>query len=93
MTPGELGRLGVQFEDGRYYHLLFLLEPGMLLCPSDMGSVRFAGMHGYHPSEPTADAALLASVPVDRGVSHITGIHDVLLEDAGLRERARALPA
>jgi hypothetical protein len=93
MTPGELGRLGVQFEDGRYYHLLFLLEPGMLLCPSDMGSARFAGMHGYHPSEPTADAVLLASVPVDRGVSHITGIHDVLLEDAGLRERARALPA
>jgi hypothetical protein len=57
----------------------------VLLCPSDMGAVRFAGMHGYHPSEPTADAVLLASVPVDRGVDHITGVHDVLLEDAGLR--------
>jgi hypothetical protein len=84
MTPAELARLGVAFDDGRYYHLLFLLKPGMLLCPSDMGSVRFAGMHGYHPSEPTADAVLLASVPVDRAVDHITGVHDVLLEDAGV---------
>jgi hypothetical protein len=31
---------------------------------------------------------LLSSVPVDRGVNHITGVHDVLLEDAGLREPA-----
>ena len=46
-------------------------------------------MHGYHPSEPTADAVLLASVAVDRGVDHITGVHDVLLEDAGLRQGAR----
>jgi hypothetical protein len=88
LSPAELQRLGVWFEDGRYYHLLFLMKPGMLLCPSDMGSVRFAGMHGYHPSEPTADAVLLASVPVDRGVDHITGVRDVLLEDVGVRPRA-----
>jgi hypothetical protein len=93
MSSAELQRLGVAFEDGRYYHLLFLLEPGMLLCPSDMGSVRFAGMHGYHPSEPTADAVLLASVPVDRGVNHITGVYDVLLDDAGIRPASRRAAA
>jgi hypothetical protein len=85
LTEAELQRLGVWFDDGRYYHLLFLMKPGVLLCPSDMGSVRFAGMHGYHPSEPTADAVLLASVSVDRGVDHITGVHAVLLEDLGIR--------
>jgi hypothetical protein len=53
-----------------------------------MGSVRFAGMHGYHPSEPTADAVLLASVPVDRKVDHITGVHAVLLEDLGIEAPA-----
>lgn len=88
LSEAELQRLGVWFEDGRYYHLLFLMKPGVLLTPSDMGSVRFAGMHGYHPSEPTADAVLLASVPVDRGVDHITGVHDVLLEDLGIRAPA-----
>jgi hypothetical protein len=84
MTPAELQRLGVWFEDGRYYHLLFLMKPGVLLSPSDMGSVRFAGMHGYHPSEPTADAVLLSTVPVDRSVDDITGVRGVLLEDLGL---------
>lgn len=84
MTPAELQRLGVWFEDGRYYHLLFLMKPGMLLSPSDMGTVRFAGMHGYHPSEPTADAVLLSTVPVDKAVDHITGVRGVLLEDLGL---------
>jgi type I phosphodiesterase/nucleotide pyrophosphatase len=80
----ELRRLGVWFDDGRYYHLLFLMKPGMLLSPSDMGSIRFAGMHGFHPSEPTADAVLLSTVPVGPSVDHITRIRDVLLEDAGI---------
>ena len=84
MTPAELQRLGVWFEDGRYYHLLFLMKPGMLLSPSDMGTVRFAGMHGYHPSEPTADAVLLSTVAGDKAVDHITGVRGVLLEDLGL---------
>jgi hypothetical protein len=66
------------------------MKPGVLLCPSHMGSVRFAGMHGYHPSEPTADAVLLASTAVDRSVDHITHVLDVLLDDQGL---GRAEPA
>ena len=90
MSERELQRLGVSFDDGRYYHLLFLMKPGVLLSPSDMGSVRFAGMHGYHPSEPTADAVLLATVPVDKKVDHITGVRGALLEDLGLATRERA---
>ena len=78
----ELERLGIWFDDDRYYHLLFLLKPGVLLCPSHMGSVRFAGMHGYHPSEPTCDAVLLATAPIARPADHITDIHAVLLDDA-----------
>jgi Type I phosphodiesterase / nucleotide pyrophosphatase len=84
LSPAELQRLGVWFDDGRYYHMLFLMKPGMLLSPSDMGAIRFAGMHGYHPSEPTADAVLLATHPVDKAVDHITGVHGALLEDLGL---------
>ncbi len=90
LGEAELRRLGVWFDDGRYYHLLFLMKPGMLLSPSDMGSIRFAGMHGYHPSEPTADAVLLSTVPVDPSVDHITGVHDLLLEDVGVLEPGRA---
>jgi Type I phosphodiesterase / nucleotide pyrophosphatase len=91
LDRAELSRLGVWFDDDRYYHQLFLMKPGMLLCPSHMGAIRFAGMHGYHPSEPTADAVLLASVPVERSVEHITDVHDVLLEDLGLLRRPAPL--
>ena len=90
MSERELQRLGVWFDNGRYYHMLFLMKPGMLLSPSDMGTVRFAGMHGYHPSEPTADAVLLASAPVDKAVDHIAGVRGALLEDLGLATRERA---
>ena len=84
LSRAELERLGIWFEDGRYYNLLFLAKPGLLISPSDMGRIRFAGMHGYHPSEPTADALLLASTPVEKAVDHITGVRSVLLEDLGL---------
>ena len=90
MSERELQRLGVSFDDGRYYDLLFLMKPGVLLSPSDMGTVRFAGMHGYHPSEPTADAVLLATAPVDKAVDHITGVRGALLEDLGLATREGA---
>jgi len=90
LSRTELERLGVWFDDGRYYHMLFLLKPGMLLSPSDMGSVRFAGMHGYHPSEPTADATLLASAPLERPVDHIVGVRDVLQADLELTVGAEA---
>jgi hypothetical protein len=95
LDRAELTRLGVWFDDDRYYQMLFLMKPGVLLSPSHMGSVRFAGMHGYHPSDPTADAVLLASAPVSRSVDHITHVHDLLLEDLGLLSRptAAAVPA
>jgi hypothetical protein len=83
LAEAELRRLGVWFDDGRYYHLLFVLKPGVLLSPSDMGAIRFAGMHGYHPSEPTADAVLLSSVPLEKPVEHIVDVHDLLLADLG----------
>ena len=90
MSPAELQQLGVWFDTNRYYDLMFLMKPGVLLSPSDMGTVRFAGMHGYHPSEPTADAVLLSTVPVDAAVTHITGVHSVLLEDLNLAVREHA---
>lgn len=84
----ELRELGVWFGDGRYGHLVFLLEPGGIILPSDMGRIPFAGMHGYHPSEPTTEAVLLASVPVAQKIDHITGIYDLILDDLGIRASA-----
>jgi hypothetical protein len=91
LSPAELQRLGVWFDDRRYYDLLFLAHPGLLLSPSDMGHVRFAGMHGYHPSEPTADAVLLSTFEVPARVDHITAVQRVILDDLELAPAACAV--
>jgi hypothetical protein len=90
LPEAELRNLGVWFDDGRYGHAVFLLHEGTILLPSDMGRVRFRGMHGYHPSEPTADAVFLASTPASEKVRHITGVLPILLRDLGLSDLARA---
>ena len=87
----ELTRLGVWFDDDRYYQLLFVMKPGVLLNPSDMGHFRFAGMHGFHPSDPTADAVLLSTTPLDKTVEHIAGVHDLLLAELGVAPPGEAV--
>ena len=87
----ELTRLGVWFDDDRYYQLLFVMKPGVLLNPSDMGHFRFAGMHGFHPSDPTADAVLLSTTPLDKRVEHIAGVHDLLLTELGVPPTGEAV--
>jgi hypothetical protein len=88
LPEAELRDLGVWFDDGRYGHAIFLLHEGTILLPSDMGRVRFGGMHGYHPSEPTADAVFLSSTPTRDKIRHITGVLPVLLQDLGLPGQA-----
>jgi predicted AlkP superfamily pyrophosphatase or phosphodiesterase len=51
LADEELTRFGCHFQDHRYGELFFLLNPGVLLCPSDLGVKPLAGMHGYDPSD------------------------------------------
>lgn len=82
LTEVELKGLGLDFDDDRYGHLVFLMNSGVLICPSDMGWVRFAGMHGFHPDEPESTAVLLSTEPIDASVEHIADVHDVIVADA-----------
>ena len=86
LSDEELSRLGILFPDRRYGEVIFLLSPGQIISSGDFngGDWMPVGMHGYHPSEPTADAVLLSTVALDKDVDHITGIHDLLLTDLGM---------
>ncbi len=84
VSEQELRRLGVWFEDGRYGHLIFLMQSGVTITPSDMARIRFAGMHGFHPDEPTSDGILFSSVPLAEKPDHITGLNRLILGDLGL---------
>ena len=65
---------GVDFPRREYGDLFFLADPGMLILPSDMGTEPLAGMHGYDPADPSADACLLADGEVKLERDHITAV-------------------
>lgn len=90
LSSAETKHLGLDFADDRYGQLIFLMKPGLLMCPSDMGRVRFDGMHGFHPLEdPSAYAVLLASAPLSTEVNHITDIHRLILDDLGISQNGK----
>jgi predicted AlkP superfamily pyrophosphatase or phosphodiesterase len=84
LTTSELHELGLDFSNDRYGQVVFAMKPGVLICPSDMGRIRFAGMHGFLPGEdPHAAAAFLSNGPDGRQVRHITHVLPRLMEDLG----------
>ena len=87
LSDAERKTLGIAFDDRRYGDIVFVMKPGVLICPSDMGRIRFDGMHGFHPREdPAAHAVLLASERLDAPVTHLTEVLPVLVRDLGLSE-------
>lgn len=49
VSAEQLAGYGCDFKDNAYGDAFFLLDPGILLCPSFMGSSCIAGMHGFAP--------------------------------------------
>lgn len=85
ISSEELKRLGVYFPDGRYGETIFLLKPGLLIVPSFMGRKRIAGMHGYHPDDPSSDALLLSNREISSQITHIPQVFEVLTTSTGIQ--------
>ena len=81
---------GCHFDDARYGHGMFLLNPGVLLCPSDMGERPIAGMHGYHPTDADSTAFFGSSEAILNLPRRLDDLHDLLL---GSAREGRALRA
>ncbi len=62
---------GLWREDRKFGDALFLLDPGVQFCPSDMGVKPLNGMHGYDPSDEDSLAAWLSTDPVPDGVARV----------------------
>jgi hypothetical protein len=78
LPDDELEELGTLFPDRYFGELIFLVEEGVLIVPSDMGEKPLAAMHGYHPDAPHSYAALLtnqSTVPADvTAIPHLYGL-------------------
>jgi hypothetical protein len=74
----ELERAGALFPGRDYGEDLFLLDPGILMMPSFMGSRPLAAMHGYDPAHPDMAALLYSSHPLPEGVRHLRDVRAFL---------------
>ena len=82
-----LEREGARFPAREYDEDIFLLDPGVLMVPSFMGSAPVAAMHGYDPAHPDMAAALLSNRPVPESVRRLGDLRAFLegeLEAAGV---------
>jgi len=75
LTDDELADYGCDFPDHRYGEVFFLALPGMLICPSFMGTTKLGGMHGYDPFHQDSVASYATNVE--------TGIRPAGLTDLG----------
>jgi len=83
IPDSELAELGTLFPDRYFGELIFLVDEGVLIVPSDMGERPITAMHGYHPDAPHSYASLLtnyADVPVD--VTAIPHVYRLMQEQA-----------
>ena len=73
------------FSDRYFGELIFLVDEGVLIVPSDMGERPIRAMHGYHPNASQSYASLLtnhADVPDD--IVAIPDIYRLMTRDAEL---------
>lgn len=74
LAPEELEQLGCRFPNEKYGEAFFLLDPGVLLCPSFMGEKPVAGMHGYHPKDKDSLALFASTKPLSQSPKKLSDL-------------------
>ena len=74
LSEADQKKWGCDFENQRYGHKFYLLNPGVLLNPSFMGNTRLAGMHGYAPHDKDSVAFFATS---DKSFGSPHGLSDL----------------
>ena len=78
LSQDEMKRHGIWREDGKFGDGVFLADPGVQFCPSDMGVKPLNGMHGYDPCDKDSRACWLSTVPVPPGVTRVCDYFKVM---------------
>jgi hypothetical protein len=82
LADEQLAAWGCDFPGRMYGQLIFLLDPGILLCPSFMGERPLAAMHGYAPDDVDSTAAFLAMQTPEQAPSRLDGLYALMQADA-----------
>jgi hypothetical protein len=93
VTDEQLQQWGCFFPDRYFGELIFLVDEGVLIVPSDMGERPIRAMHGYHPNASQSYAALLTNqtnIPDD--IVAIPDMFKLMTRDAELARSRNTRP-
>lgn len=82
ITREEETALEICRQDRRFGDLIFLLDPGVQIAPSDMGRSALPGMHGYTPEDRDSTASLLSTHPLPPQTTRFAQAFDLMIERA-----------
>jgi hypothetical protein len=88
LEDAELERAGALFPGRDYGEDVFLLDPGVLMLPSFMGSLGLAAMHGYDPAHPDMAALLWSNRPIPEAVARLGDVRGFLEAELDALEAA-----
>ena len=71
LTEEESKRHGIYRADHKFGDAIFLADPGLQFCPSDMGIKPLNGMHGFDPADEDSLACWLSTEPVPDEVRRV----------------------
>ena len=82
LSDKQLADWGCDFPDKKYGQLFFLLNPGVLLCPSFMGEKPLAAMHGYAPDDRFSVASFMTNVALERVPKRLDDLFGLMYSEA-----------
>ena len=68
--------------DRAFGDAIFLLDAGIQIVPSDMGSQPLNGMHGFVPVDEHSFAAILSNTNLPEDMSHVVDYFRLMIERA-----------
>ena len=78
LDESEMRYHGIWRDDRKFGDAIFLANPGVQFCPSDMGVKPLNGMHGYDPSDSDSCACWLSTVPVPDSLVRVCDYFSVM---------------
>lgn len=82
LSQRELLNNGCYFPDDQYGDLFFLMNPGVLICPSHMGEKPMAGMHGYEPGHEDSVAMFSSNVAPTKMPTRLDDMYSLMTREA-----------
>lgn len=84
LSEQELSDYGCLFQGNTYGEMIYLMNPGTLICPSFMGHKPVAGMHGYAPEDPDSIALYASNTKQEKTPADLTEMFNLMVNEAEL---------